>query len=537
MNGDIVDRGPQSRAVLDLLMRLEMEAQASGGRVHVLLGNHVVMNLTGDLRYVSIEEFSAFTADEDPRDRERGWQRFANQGGNRDAFEARYPDGFFGHLRAFGPQGTYGSWLLQRPVLVVINRVAFVHGGLPASLLPNDAASLEKRYLAPLRVHAAAWHQLVDAGVLDPREAWDRQEQVLQGYLNSTDGNEAIADPARTIVANRYGGLSASDSPVWYRATASCNPVIEVDNTKEVLRSLGADQAVIGHTPTRGSQVRSRMGGRVVMLDTGMLGTHYGGVAAALVIEAGNMRAHYAGDATAHTLKPETRLVGTRPRDLPVDQLEAFLSEAPLVHRHKVKAPAGSYELVTLSQGGITLRARFNSKDSSRGRAKRRARSDTYEHDLAAYRHDRLLDLRLIPATVLRQIGEKAGALLFVPELAIDELQRSSDGLGGDAACDLSDQLELVYAFDALILNDDRRSTTLWYDTTDWRPLLVDHSRSFRNRAGVPSYLRDRQLTLTGELRRRLQELDVTQLRRELGRWLTDDQIAALLRRRDRLLE
>ena len=57
--GDLVDRGPDSRAVLDLLMRLEDEAPKVGGVVHVVLGNHEVMNLTGDLRYVSEADYAS----------------------------------------------------------------------------------------------------------------------------------------------------------------------------------------------------------------------------------------------------------------------------------------------------------------------------------------------------------------------------------------------------------------------------------------------------------------------------------------------
>ena len=37
---DILDRGPQSRRALDLLQRLEREAEDGGGRVLALLGNH-----------------------------------------------------------------------------------------------------------------------------------------------------------------------------------------------------------------------------------------------------------------------------------------------------------------------------------------------------------------------------------------------------------------------------------------------------------------------------------------------------------------
>jgi len=64
ITGDLTDRGPDSRAAMDLLMRLENEAAATGGRVHVLLGNHEVMNLVGALRYVSPGEYAAFAGEE-----------------------------------------------------------------------------------------------------------------------------------------------------------------------------------------------------------------------------------------------------------------------------------------------------------------------------------------------------------------------------------------------------------------------------------------------------------------------------------------
>src|ERR1700730_7354360 len=43
--GDFVDRGPDSIAVLDLVMRLQTEAAASGGTVASLLGNHEMLLL------------------------------------------------------------------------------------------------------------------------------------------------------------------------------------------------------------------------------------------------------------------------------------------------------------------------------------------------------------------------------------------------------------------------------------------------------------------------------------------------------------
>ena len=48
--GDLLDRGPKPREVMDLMMALEKEAPKTGGRVVSLLGNHEMMNIMGDLR-------------------------------------------------------------------------------------------------------------------------------------------------------------------------------------------------------------------------------------------------------------------------------------------------------------------------------------------------------------------------------------------------------------------------------------------------------------------------------------------------------
>ena len=48
--GDLLDRGPKPREVMDLLISLEKEAPKAGGRVVSLLGNHEMMNIMGDLR-------------------------------------------------------------------------------------------------------------------------------------------------------------------------------------------------------------------------------------------------------------------------------------------------------------------------------------------------------------------------------------------------------------------------------------------------------------------------------------------------------
>ena len=73
--GDVLDRGADSRKVMDLLMSLEKQAAKAGGRVHALIGNHEAMNLYGDLRYTTPGEFAAFRTDQSEKLRTAFWER------------------------------------------------------------------------------------------------------------------------------------------------------------------------------------------------------------------------------------------------------------------------------------------------------------------------------------------------------------------------------------------------------------------------------------------------------------------------------
>lgn len=99
--GDITDRGPDSKGVIALLRRLSDEARAAGGHVLPLLGNHEVMNLTGDWRYVSAEDLAGY--------------------GGEAARKA-----------AYAPTGEDGAWLLQRDAVARVGDTVFVHGGVDA---------------------------------------------------------------------------------------------------------------------------------------------------------------------------------------------------------------------------------------------------------------------------------------------------------------------------------------------------------------------------------------------------------------------
>src|SRR5262249_8591812 len=104
--GDVVDRGPDSRKALDLLHRLEGEAASAGGRAHVLLGNHEVARMLGDLRYVVPGEYEAFTTSESAEIRRRFVE--ASKSPDPDLLLKDTPLGQIEMLIGFGSNGTYG---------------------------------------------------------------------------------------------------------------------------------------------------------------------------------------------------------------------------------------------------------------------------------------------------------------------------------------------------------------------------------------------------------------------------------------------
>jgi len=111
--GDVLDRGPDSRAIMDLIMVLEQQASLQGGCVHFLLGNHEVMLMKTDLRYVHQGEILSY-------------------GGLKEM------------VRALRPDGEYGSWLAGHNTAIRINNALFVHAGISEDYASVPADSINE---------------------------------------------------------------------------------------------------------------------------------------------------------------------------------------------------------------------------------------------------------------------------------------------------------------------------------------------------------------------------------------------------------
>lgn len=534
--GDVLDRGPDSRRVLDLLMRLEPAAAAAGGRIHMTLGNHEVMNLTGDLRYVSREEFMAFAADEPEDEREQLFDRFvvehpeiSDPAVARKQFDSLYPPGFLAHRAAFAPDGVYGAWLLERPLLIVINETAFVHGGLSpaAGRLGGDGINGELR--AQVREYAQLMYRLQAQGVLPPSTNFYDHPEALNSYAQRVAADEVAWPEGLEAAAERLTELNAAlvfdlESPLWYRGTVGCTPLLESQRLETALRAMPANRVVLGHTPTARARVLSRMEGRVLRIDTGMFNAYYGGRGAALVLAGDAVEVFYEG-ATAPTQPArQPRQVGRRPENLTAEALEAVLQTARIVDR----VDGERETLLTLQQDDMRVQAVFTPSQRS-GR-------DFYP-DVAAYRLDRVLGLDMVPVAVVREVDGKTGALRFAPGNTITETVRNEERRGGSAWCPLRDQFQAMYVFDTLVFNEGRTMEAMLYDVSNWQLILVDHNRSFGTQRGRPKHLTNVELSLSDKWVEQLTALDSDALKSTMNGALDNKRIKALLRRRDALIK
>ncbi len=523
ITGDLLDRGASSRAVMDLLMRLEQEALAAGGRVHVLLGNHEVMNLVGDLRYVAAGEYAAFAADESADERQHWFRQFAQRAAangeampSQQQFDRQFPAGFFAHRRAFRHDGEYGRWLLRKPLVVVVNDTAFVHGGLSPGLAGIGLEGINAGMAGDLADYVRALAVLTDAGILQPGDSFYTYVRLLDDLPVDVERPDAVAAAIETVRRLDNAAIHDSESPVWYRGTAGCSPRVEAARLQPVLDALGASRVVIGHTPTVTRGVVSRSGGRVIGIDTGMLNEYYKGSGHALVIE-GDKLAVVSEHGEMLEIGQDPRLNGAGP--LSTDALQTILADGDLVTGTK---RADGTHAMRVTHDGVSVDALFYQDAGP---------------ELAAYRLDRLLDLQMVPVTVARTVDGRDGALQLLPAGHVDETGRREAGAGASAWCPLQAQWQAMYLFDTLAHKARRGPEQMLYDRRTWQLMLNGHGDAFGTGRGRPRYLRNVDIEVDAAWQDALSGLGDEQLDEELGTWLDRRRMRALVNRRDNLLE
>ncbi|MEH8022016.1 metallophosphoesterase [Rheinheimera metallidurans] len=195
--GDVMDRGPQVTEIFWWLYQLEQQAEAAGGKVHLLLGNHETMVLYNDLRYVN-EKYT----------------KVAEQLGT-------------DYTGLYAENTILGQWLRTKPVLLQVNDMLFMHGGMHPDYLALglSLAEVNEQFRQSLGMAKDALKQ-----------------QPMLNFL--------------------YGSLG----PLWYRGYfREENSLTETELT-QLLARLNVSKIVVGHTSMDG--VFSHYGGKVISVDS-----------------------------------------------------------------------------------------------------------------------------------------------------------------------------------------------------------------------------------------------------------------------------
>jgi hypothetical protein len=213
--GDQLDRGDGERPIIDLFDRLADEAKTAGGAVISLNGNHEVMNVQLDFRYVTDGGFHGFNA---------------VPGTNlADPRLGKVPEGARERAASFLPGAPYAKRLALRDTVAIVGDTLFVHGGI----LPKHV-----------------------------KYGLSRINREIKDWMNGDRPS-----PPEIVVAE--------DGPIWNRRYSAAPDVEDCKVLGEALSAAAVKRMVIGHTVQRGG-ISSGCDDRVWRIDVG-LAHYYGG--------------------------------------------------------------------------------------------------------------------------------------------------------------------------------------------------------------------------------------------------------------------
>ncbi|HMQ08393.1 MAG TPA: metallophosphoesterase [Saprospiraceae bacterium] len=196
ITGDHFSRGEQVMDILWLLFKLEKEAARAGGKVHTMLGNHELMTLNNDLRYMNKKYY--YTS---------------------GVLQIRYD-------QLFSESTVLGKWLRKKNVVITVNDILFVHGGIS--------------------------RKVIDRGL-----TINEINRVFKEVIMVANPDQIYFDPIAAL-------LVEEDGPLWYRGYADVFSFNEKDIDR-ILDYFNVDNIVVGHTSL--PQIKSRFDHKIIFID------------------------------------------------------------------------------------------------------------------------------------------------------------------------------------------------------------------------------------------------------------------------------
>ncbi len=200
--GDFFDRGVQVTECLWLIYKLEMEAKAAGGVVHFILGNHEVMNLAGDTRYVRNKYFE-----------------------NAELLHEDYNDWY-------KPTTELGLWLRSKNALEQIGNVLFCHGGISPSVA-NSRLDMETINRLARRWYGKPTKQIKDPDaqlIFDSKSGIFWYREMARNQADKGDVASALAKFGVERIV--LGHTLVNDVVGYYRGQVICIDLFHEENMR-----------------------------------------------------------------------------------------------------------------------------------------------------------------------------------------------------------------------------------------------------------------------------------------------------------------
>ena len=294
--GDLIDDGIRVRDVMDLFMRLQEEAEAAGGQVIVLLGNHEALNILGMRGSVNYETYQTF-ADENSAARQAEayeahvrWQNDRAKALKSDPVEvseqdradwlAVHPPGYVEYVEAMGPDGPFGSWLRTLPVVVAIDGRLFVHGGISPALKGQEVDAINRKVAEEIELFSGYYSVMLEQGLISQLATAEDMSRVIGNeikFLNAQPSRKVDKKRAKLVAGlqdfrHQWGKwyLVRQDGPTWFKGATVWDEAENGAEMAEILDALGASAMITGQSTGGSPKIEARFGGRVLLTSVGM---------------------------------------------------------------------------------------------------------------------------------------------------------------------------------------------------------------------------------------------------------------------------
>jgi len=222
------------------------------------------------------------------------------------------------------------------------------------------------------------------------------------------------------------------------------------------------------------------------------------------------------------------------------DQIKQFLQTADVI-KSKPSPRGVTHPLrLTLSNGAITHDASFQAVDEHKPKmdlGNGRVETDfvdSYKYNIAAYEIAELIGMdNIVPVYVERKWDGKTGSLSWWLPVKMDDAERFEKKIEPPDAEKWNRQMFRIRVFDELVYDTDPNLTNVLIGP-DWSVYRVDFSRAFRKSKDLREEKNlvkcDRQLL------EKLKALKADDVSQKTKRYLTKDEINAVMARRDKIV-